>query len=359
MTSGSGRRRSLTGPGDRVMRLLVTGSAGHLGEALVRVLGAEGHEVVGLDVLASPHTTLVGSIVDRACVRRAVVGADAVLHAATLHKPHVGTHGRQAFVDTNVTGTLNLLEEAVAAGVGRFVFTSTTSAFGRALTPPPGTPTAWITEDVAPVVRNVYGATKTAAEDLCELVHRDHGLPCLILRTSRFFPEADDRDEVRAAYEDANVKANELLYRRVDLEDVVSAHVCALERAPAIGFGRYIVSATTPFTPDDLTGLRADAPAVVALALPGVRGAVRAARLDDVPGDRPGVRQRAGADGSSDGHPATTSGTCSSCLQAGRGLRAARWRGPWAPRAITRSRPGHTRCAERPGGAARTRGRCL
>ena len=250
------------------MRLLVTGSAGHLGEALVRVLGAEGHEVVGLDVLASPHTTLVGSIVDRACVRRAVVGADAVLHAATLHKPHVGTHGRQAFVDTNVTGTLNLLEEAVAAGVGRFVFTSTTSAFGRALTPPPGTPTAWITEDVAPVARNVYGATKTAAEDLCELVHRDHGLPCLILRTSRFFPEADDRDEVRAAYEDANVKANELLYRRVDLEDVVSAHVCALERAPAIGFGRYIVSATTPFTPDDLTGLRADAPAVVRLHFP-------------------------------------------------------------------------------------------
>ena len=153
-------------------------------------------------------------------------GADAVLHAATLHKPHVGSHDRQAFVDTNVTGTLNLLEEAVAAGASRFVFTSTTSAFGRALTPPPGAPAAWITEDVAPVPRNIYGATKTAAEDLCELVHRDHGLPCLILRTSRFFPESDDRDDVRSAYEDANLKVNELLYRRVDLEDVV-------ERAPS------------------------------------------------------------------------------------------------------------------------------
>ena len=132
------------------------------------------------------------------CVRDCVQGVDAVLHAATLHKPHVGSHGRGDFVDTNVTGTLNLLEEAVAAGVGRFVFTSTTSAFGRALTPPPGAPAAWITEDVAPVPRNIYGVTKTAAEDLCELVHRDHGLPCLILRTSRFFPESDDRDEVRA-----------------------------------------------------------------------------------------------------------------------------------------------------------------
>lgn len=251
------------------MRILVTGSAGHLGEALVRVLGADGHDVVGLDVLASAFTSRVGSIIDRACVRECVQGADAVLHAATLHKPHVASHGRQAFVDTNVTGTLNLLEEAVAAGVGRFVFTSTTSAFGRALTPPPGAPAAWITEDVAPVPRNVYGVTKTAAEDLCELVHRDHDLPCLVLRTSRFFPESDDRDEVRAAYDDANVKVNELLYRRVDLEDVVSAHRCALERAPQLGFGRYIVSATTPFTRTDLAELRADAPAVVRRLFPG------------------------------------------------------------------------------------------
>ena len=107
-----------------------------------------------------------------------------------------------------------------------------------------------------PVPRNIYGATKTAAEDLCELISRDHGLPCLVLRTSRFFPEADDRDDVRAAYDDLNVKVNELLYRRVDIEDVVSAHQLALERAPAIGFGRYIISATTPFTRDDLTAIR-------------------------------------------------------------------------------------------------------
>jgi len=191
-----------------------------------------------------------------------------VLHAATLHKPHVGSHSRQAFVETNITGTLTLLEEAVAAGASRFVFTSTTSAFGRALTPPPGAPAAWITEDVSPVPRNVYGVTKTAAEDLCELVHRDHGLPIVILRTSRFFPEADDRDDVRAAYADANLKVNELLYRRVDLEDVVSAHRLALDRAPELGFGRYIVSATTPFARDDLAELRADALAVVARRFP-------------------------------------------------------------------------------------------
>ena len=250
------------------MRILVTGSAGHLGEALVRVLRADGLDVVGLDILASPDTDVVGSIADRAVVREAIAGADAVLHAATLHKPHVVSHTRQEFVDTNVTGTLVLLEEAVAAGASRFVFTSTTSAFGRALVPPPGAPATWIEETVAPRPKNIYGATKVAAEDLCELVHRDHGLPVLILRTSRFFPEEDDREEVRAAYPADNAKVNELLYRRADIADIVEAHRLALERAPQLGFGRYIVSATTPFTRADLAQLRTDAPAVVARLFP-------------------------------------------------------------------------------------------
>jgi UDP-glucose 4-epimerase len=250
------------------MRVLVTGSSGHLGEALMRVLGSQGFDLVGLDRLESRFTSEVGSIADRACVHRCVDGVDAIVHVATLQKPHLGSHGRQAFIDTNVTGTLNLLEEAVAAGVGRFVFTSSTTTFGRALVPPPGAPAAWITEDVTPVARNIYGMTKSAAEDLCELVHRDHGLPCVILRTSRFFPERDDRDEIRSAYDDLNLKVNELLYRRVDLEDVVSAHRLALEHAPRIGFGRYIVSATTPFDRGDLAALRTDAPAVVARLFP-------------------------------------------------------------------------------------------
>jgi UDP-glucose 4-epimerase len=250
-------------------RVLVTGSAGHLGEALVRVLRERGYDVTGVDLKPSPYTTVVGSIADRDVARECVAGAGAVLHTATLHKPHIGSHGKQAFVDTNVTGTLTLLEEAAAAGAGGFVFTSSTSAFGRALTPGPGEPAAWITEDVVPRPRNIYGVTKTAAEDLGELVHAEHGLPVIVLRTSRFFPEGDDDDQVRSGFPDACVKANEYLYRRVDVADAVDAHLLAMERAPAIGFGKYIVSATTPFTQADLAGLRADAPAVVRRLFPG------------------------------------------------------------------------------------------
>ncbi|MFR9729751.1 NAD-dependent epimerase/dehydratase family protein [Saccharopolyspora sp. MS10] len=249
-------------------KVLVTGSAGHLGEALVRSLRAEGREVVGLDLLESRFTTATGSITDRALLRRRLAGVTGVLHAATLHKPHVGSHDRQAFVDTNVAGTLALLEESAAAGVRSFVFTSSTSAFGRALSPAEGAPAAWITEDVPPVPRNVYGVTKIAAEQLCELVHRELGLPVVVLRVARFFPEDDDRDEVRAAYDGLNTKVVEYLHRRVELHDVVSAHRLALARAPRLGFGRYVVSATTPFTPADLTELRADAPAVVRRLFP-------------------------------------------------------------------------------------------
>jgi nucleoside-diphosphate-sugar epimerase len=248
------------------MHILVTGSAGHLGEALMRTLPAHGHHAIGLDIKPSPFTTHVGSIVDRDFVRDCMRGVDAVIHTATLHKPHIATHSRQDFVDANITGTLNLLEEA--AGVSAFLFTSTTSVFGRALTPPAGAPAAWLTEEVVPIPKNIYGVTKRAAEDLCELFHLRCGVPCLILRTSRFFPEEDDHAETRERYDDRNAKTNEFLYRRVDIEDVVVAHLLALEKAQQIGFGRYIISATTPFTRDDLAELNADAPSVVRRRVP-------------------------------------------------------------------------------------------
>jgi nucleoside-diphosphate-sugar epimerase len=239
-----------------------------LGEALVRRLLDLKHDVVGLDILASPFTTYVGSITDRSCVRNCLSGVQTVFHAATLHKPHVATHSRQDFIDTNLTGTLNLLEEAVTAGVESFVYTSTTSVFGDALVPPQGAPAAWITEDVTPVPKNIYGVTKAAAEDLCQLFYRNQRLPCIVLRTSRFFPEEDDNRDVRDAYSDDNVKANEFLYRRVEIEDVVTAHLLAAERAPAVGFRKYIISATTPFLREDLADLRLDAPRVLRRRVP-------------------------------------------------------------------------------------------
>lgn len=241
------------------MTILVTGSAGHLGEALMRTFRAEGRPARGLDIKASPFTDAVGSVADRTFVRDVMAGTSAVIHAATLHKPHIATHPASEFIETNVGGTLTLLEEAVAARVDCFVFTSTTSAFGAALTPAAGEPAAWVTEDISPVAKNIYGVSKTAAEAISEMIARRERLPVIVLRTSRFFPEDDDNPAVRSRYTTANAQANEMLYRRADIADVVGAHVAALDRARAIGFGRYIVSATTPFTPADLPALRDNA----------------------------------------------------------------------------------------------------
>ena len=245
------------------MKVLVTGSSGHLGEALVRSLRHASMEVVGMDIKKSEFTNIVGSVSDRAAVADALAGVGSIIHTATLHKPHIVTHSTQDFVDTNITGTLVLLEKAVEAGIRSFVFTSSTSAFGHALRPANDGPAVWVTEDVHAIPKNIYGITKVAAENLCELFHRRHGVNCIALRTSRFFPDEDDSAEIRSQYADTNAKANEFLFRRVDLQDTVSAHVLAMERASSVGFARLIVSATTPFQPHDVADLWADARSVV------------------------------------------------------------------------------------------------
>jgi nucleoside-diphosphate-sugar epimerase len=276
------------------VRVVVTGSSGHLGEALVRVLGAEGHDVIGLDRRPSACTHAVGSICDRDLVAAAVANADAVIHSATLHKPHLTTHSTQSFLETNVLGTSVLLERASDAGVHAFVFASTTSAFGHALTPTEDEPAAWITENVAPVVKNIYGGTKVAAEDLCKLAHQDRRLACVVLRISRFFPERDDDEIVRTGFVSENAKVNELLYRRVDIADAVTACQRAVARAGQIGFGRYIVSATTPFTSADASELRRDAPTVVRRLFPEYEDLYRVREWSMFPSiDRVYVNRRA------------------------------------------------------------------
>jgi UDP-glucose 4-epimerase len=250
------------------MKVLVTGSSGHLGGALMQTLLSRPDQyetVVGIDITPNDFTTHVGSISDRSFVAEIMKneGIEVVLHTATLHKPHVETHTRQDFVNTNIIGTLNLLEEAVVNEVKSFVFTSTTSLFGDAMKPQKEGPAVWITEDVVPKPKNIYGVTKVAAENLCQLMHRLHSLPVIILRTSRFFPEPDDQHALRDKFKDESLKTNEILYRRVDISDIVDAHLLAIDKASEAGFDTLIISATTPFQEGDLQQLYDNGPAVV------------------------------------------------------------------------------------------------
>ncbi|KAL7794291.1 NAD(P)-binding protein [Trichoderma ceciliae] len=244
-------------PTDIPYDVLVTGSSGHLGHALMITLPSLGFTPIGIDILASPTTTCVGSITDETLIASILqtYSIKHIVHTATLHKPHVGSHPKNDFVQTNIAGTLVLLEEAAKLGdqLESFVFFSTTSAFGAALSPKPGSPAAWIDEDVVPMPKNIYGVTKVAAEDICHLFHKQHQLPVLVLRTSRFFPEEDDDEDRRSAMGDENLKVLEMAYRRCDIKDIVSATVCAMSKGRRIGWAKYIISAPPPFSNDPET----------------------------------------------------------------------------------------------------------
>lgn len=261
------------------MNILVTGSSGWLGQHLVPRLKRAGHTVVGIDPVPSEHTDIVGTIADRETVRNAIRRnrIQGIVHAGALHKPQVATHDPGRFIEVNVQGTLNLLQEATAAGstVDRFVFTSTTSLMisqqirdahkrgvDRAF---------WIDEEMTELEpRNIYGVSKLSAEHLCRMVHGASGLPIVILRTSRFFPEEDDMAH-EIIQSGANTKANEYLFRRLTVQDAASAHIVALDRAPQIGFDTFIISALTPFSPEDCEQLMDFAPLVVHRYFPRYR----------------------------------------------------------------------------------------
>ncbi len=256
------------------MRILLTGSSGWLGRFLAPRLRRDGHTVNGLDVAPGADTDIVGSVADGALVDRifAERRIEAVVHSAALHKPDIARHPEQDFINVNVTGTVNLLRAAAAAGNDRFLFTSTTSLMiskaihaGRS---GGADRAAWLAEDFAPLEpRNIYGVTKLAAESLCREFHDEHGLSILVLRTGRFFPEEDDMAHAILA-SGPNTKANEFLNRRLTVEDAAEAHVAALAAAPRLGFETFILSAPPPFTPGDCEALIRDAPAVIARTFP-------------------------------------------------------------------------------------------
>jgi UDP-glucose 4-epimerase len=254
------------------MRILLTGASGWLGRFLAPRLRAAGHAVTGLDVASGADTDIIGSVADRTLVERifAERGIETAIHAGALHKPDIVRYPPGEFHDVNVEGTRNLLDAAVAAGNDRFVFTSTTSLMiseavraGRA----GGAARAfWLDEDFGPLApRNVYGATKLEAERLCHEAHERHGLAVVILRTGRFFPEDDDTHKAPSG---ENLKANELLHRRLTVEDAADAHLVALDKAPALGFDTFILSAPPPFAEADCEELIRDAPAVIARYFP-------------------------------------------------------------------------------------------
>ncbi len=223
------------------MRILVTGSSGNIGSAVAEHISHHA-EVIGLDVRPGEFTTQVGSIEDVVELEKIVPSVDGIIHCAAFLTPHVGSVPDQRFVDVNVHGTENLLNLAVKHGVGRFVFTSTTSVYGCSTRPK--TEAVWVNEELEPNSEDIYDQTKLQAEALCANAAQS-GLTVAVMRMSRCFPEPD---HLMAFYR---------LYRGVNRMDVAQAHWLGIS-ADLTGFDVFNISSDSPFQPSDCSDLLSD-----------------------------------------------------------------------------------------------------
>jgi UDP-glucose 4-epimerase len=228
-----------------------------VGGAVAALAESKGWVVRGVDIASGPRTRLVGDLRDSRVRRRALDGADVVVHVAALHAPHVGRVPDTEFWSVNVDSTAALLAEASARGVSRIVYTSSTSVYGDALVPDGRA--VWVDECLAPRPRDVYDETKLAAE---ALVARS-AVPAVTLRIARCFPEP------------LETLARHRLHRGVALADVAAAHMLAVSSTVT---GTYNVAGPLLFEPGDTAQLCSDAAAVLQRRHPAIAAAFAARR---------------------------------------------------------------------------------
>ncbi|HEX6567777.1 MAG TPA: SDR family oxidoreductase [Acidimicrobiales bacterium] len=182
------------------MRALVTGGAGFIGSHLVDALVARGDEVVVLDNLATGRVEnlsdgalfIEGDVADEAAVARAVEGCEVVFHQAALGSVARSVERPLASDDSNVHGTLAVLQGAHRAGVRRVVLASSSSVYGGASQVP--------TPESAPLVpRSPYAVTKLAGEHYARVYRELHGLETVCLRYFNVFGPRQRPDSEYAA----------------------------------------------------------------------------------------------------------------------------------------------------------------
>lgn len=236
------------------MKILVTGSAGKLGSVTVMYLKSTGHELVGADITQSETTSLYLDVRDNESVNSLTKGFDAIIHTAALHGRHMDMNmPREAFVETNIKGTLNLLNACVKNNVKRFLFTSTTSIYGKAMVDK--NKAVWVDENLIIQPRDIYDITKQACEELCRDFFEKEGLMTSVYRVGRFLPE------------EPNLMLNHRLYRGLDERDGAVALQLGVEHE-FDNFEIFNVSSGSPFTKADLVNLKTSPEQVMKNYLP-------------------------------------------------------------------------------------------
>jgi nucleoside-diphosphate-sugar epimerase len=220
------------------MRVALTGASGYTGGRLLEVLRERGDDVSVLVRAASVSDRLrrcgavlvEGDLASGGSLDRLVEGADAVLHVAAVYR--TAGHRDSYYHEVNVGGTERLLEAAAAAGVGRFVHTSTVGVHGHVEDPP--------ADESAPLrPGDIYQATKAEAEALALDFHRRRGLPVAVIRPGAIYGPGETRflklfrAIARGHY--ALVGDGRSYYHPVYIDDLVQGFLLALESEAAVG----------------------------------------------------------------------------------------------------------------------------
>ena len=221
------------------MKIAITGTSGRIGRAIHFSL-CQNNKITGIDRSVASVTTHLGDIDDYALLSKAFRGADAVVHTAALHAPHVGIFNDDEFYRINVKGTETVVRAAVACGVRTLVFTSTTALYGFASRHPDHA--TWIDEQTTPDPKSIYHRSKLEAEQFLES-EASRNLKVTTLRMSRCFPEP------------APIMAMYRLHRGIDARDVAEAHRLALVE-PDENYRMFVVSGATPFQDVDCVSLK-------------------------------------------------------------------------------------------------------
>lgn len=243
------------------IKVLVTGSSGYLGNEISLLLNSSGnYETVGFDLQPGNCTHLTGSLTNWETVKEITKGIDMIVHTASLHAPHVQAHPREKFVDTNIKGTLYLLEAALLNNVQKLVYTSTTSLYGNSLVDEQKA--VWVTEELPTLPRDIYDITKIAAENLCQDFFDSDRLQTSSLRVSRFWKEPIvDKVFYR-------------MYRGLDVRDAAFAHKLVLDQNLE-AFEAFNISAQSIFSEEDVQALKNDLEPLLSQRVPLLAGVYR------------------------------------------------------------------------------------
>ena len=172
-------------------KVLVTGADGFIGSHLTESLVRSGHDVKAFVLYNSFNSwgwlehcaaniknefeVFSGDVRDPHGVKKAMIGCDTVIHLASLVAIPYSYHSPHTYVDTNVKGTLNILQAALETGVDKVIHTSTSEVYGTARFVP-------ITEDHPLQAQSPYSATKIAADQLAFSFFSSYDLPVVVLR---------------------------------------------------------------------------------------------------------------------------------------------------------------------------------